>query len=158
MEMFPLQKLLAEENPTYTARFDPDVKFTCTSLHDLGEATAKILEQREEHFYATYQLVSTSQPMGYNEVCAIASKIIGKEIHVEIMPFQQTLDGSVGGMLGLQPGECARDGIQRMLLYYNYRGLVGSTNVMRWVLGREPLSWERWCEMIIKEVKEKKKG
>ena len=156
MDMFPLPKLLAEEIPTYTARWDPDVKFSYTSLHDLGEATAKILEQREEHFYATYQMVSTSQPMGYSEVCEIASKVIGKEIHLEVMPFQKTMDGSAEGMLGLPEGEYARDGVQRMLLYYNYRGLVGSTNVMRWLLGREPLSWERWCEMVVKEVEGRK--
>ena len=90
--------------------------------------------------------------MGYKEVCAIASKVIGKEVRVETMPFQQTMEGSAEGMLGLQPGEHARDGVQRMLLYYNSMGLVGSTNVMRWVLGREPLSWEKWCEMTIKEV------
>ena len=152
MDMFPLPKLLAEENPTYTAGWDPGVKFSYTSLHDLGEATAKILEQREQHFYATYQMVSTCQPMGYNEVCEIASKVIGKEIHVETMPFQKTMEGSAEGMLGLPPGEYARDGVQRMLLYYNYRGLVGSTNVMRWVLGREPVSWERWCERIVEEM------
>ena len=155
MDMFPLLKLLAEENPTYTARWDPDVRFSYTSLHDLGEATAKILEQREQHFYATYQMVSTGTPMGYNEVCKIASKVIGKEIRVETIPFQKTMEGSAEGTLGLSPGEYARDGVQRMLLYYNYRGLVGSTNVMRWVLEREPLSWERWCEMTIKEVEGK---
>ena len=153
MDMFPLPKLLSEKNPTYTARWDPDVKFSYTSLHNLGEATAKILEQRESHFYATYQMVSTSPPMGYNEVCEIASKVIGKEIHVETMPFQKTMEGTAEGMLGLPPGEYARDGYQRMLLYYNYRGLVGSTNVMRWVLGREPMSWERWCEMTVEKVK-----
>ena len=157
MENFPLQKLLAEENPTYTARFDQDVKFSYTSLHDLGEATARILEQRGEHCHATYQMVSTSQPMGYKEVCGIASKVIGKEIRVETLPFQKTIEGSAEGVLGLPEGDYARDGVQRMLLYYNYRGLVGSTNVMRWVLGREPLSWQRWCEMIIEDVKEKKR-
>ncbi len=152
MDMFPLPGLLSEEYSIYITHWDPSVKFSYTSSRDLAEATAKILEQRESHFYATYQMVSTSPPMGYNEVCEIASKVIGKEIHVEAMPFQKTMQRSVEGMLGLPPGEYARDGIQRMLSYYNYRGLVGSTNVMRWVLGREPMSWEKWCEMTIKQV------
>ena len=154
MDQFPLPKLLSEENPTYTAHWDPDVKFSYTSLYDLGEATAKILEQREWHFYATYQMVSTAQPMGYREGCDIASKVIGTKIRVEVMPFQETMmgKGSAEGMLGLPKGEYARDGVQRMLLYYNYRGLVGSRNVMGWVLGREPLSWEAWCEMVVREV------
>lgn len=155
MDMFPLAKLLSEENPTYTAHWDPAVKFSYTSLHDLGEATAKILEQREEHFYATYQMVSTDVPMGYQDVCAIASKVIGKEIRVEVMRFQKVMEGegSAEGLFGLERGEQQRDGVQRMLLWYQYRGLVGSRNVMGWVLGREPVGWEEWCEGVVRDVR-----
>ena len=45
-------------------------------------------------------------------------------------------------MFGLGDNPHTRDVAQRRLLYYNYRGWVGSTNVMRWVLGREPMGWE----------------
>ena len=155
MDMFPIQKLLLEEKPVYTALWDQDIKFSYTSLYDLAEATATILEQRERHFYATYQMVSTSSPMGYREVCEIASRVTGKEIQLETMPFQKTLEGNVESMLGSPPGEYARDGIQRMLLYYNYRGLVGSTNVMTWVLRREPTSWEDWVRKEMEECREK---
>ena len=154
MDMFPIQKLLSEEDPTYIARWDPDVKFSYTSLHDLGDAATKILEQREEHFWATYQMVSTSLPMGYREVCELASKVVGKEVRVETMPFQKTMEGKgeAEGMLGLPPGEHERDGIQRMLLYYEYRGLVASTNVMRWILGREPTNWDDWIRGKMRET------
>ena len=155
MDMFPLQRLLSEENPTYTAHWDPAVKFSYTSLHDLGEATARILEQREAHFYATYQMVSTDVPIGYKDVCDIASRVIGKEMRVEVMPFQETMrgEGTAEGLLGLERGEHERDAVQRMLLYYDHRGLVGSRNVMGWVLGREPLGWEAWCEGVVREVR-----
>ena len=154
MDIVPIQKLLSEEDPTYIARTDPDVKFSYTSLHDLGDAAARILEQREEHFWATYQMVSTSPPMGYREVCELASKMMGKEITVEMMPFQKTMEGEgkAEGLLGLPPGEHERDGIQRMLLYYEYRGLVASTNVMKWVLGREPNNWDDWIRGKMRET------
>lgn len=92
--------------------------------------------------------------MGYDEVCAIASKVIGKEIQVAVMPFAETMsgEGSAEGVLGLPGGIYARDAVQRMLLYYNYRGVVGSRNVMGWVLGREPVGWEGWCEGVVREV------
>lgn len=146
MDMFPLQQLLSSESPTYTARFDPTVPFSYTSLVDLGEAAAKILEEREKHFFATYQLTSTTPPMGYSQVCEIASKMIGKDIKVEQMPFEKTMGGNVDALMGLKPHPSTRDGMQRMLLYYNYRGLVGNNNLMRWILGREPMSWEKWIE------------
>ena len=118
-----------------------------TSLYDLAEASSKILEQHEVHFYATYQMVSISPPTGYREVCEIVSKVIGKEIQVEQMPYQKKLerDPPVGKMFGLEENPHTRDVAQRMLLYYNYRGLVGSTSVLRWVLGREPMGWEAWA-------------
>jgi uncharacterized protein YbjT (DUF2867 family) len=146
MDTFPIQKLLSEEKPIYTALCNPDVKFSYTSLRDLGEAAAKILEQREEHFHATYQLVSTSPLMSYRDVCEIASRVIGKNILLRTTPFQKTLEGNVGGMLGLPEDAYRRDGVQRMLLYYESRGLVGNTNVMRWILGREPSGWEAWVK------------
>ena len=113
---------------------------------DLGDAAAKVLEEGEKHFYATYQLISTTPPMGYRQVCEIAGKKIGKQIKVEQMPFQKTMEGDIEAMFGLKPNPSTRDQAQRMLLYYNYRGLVGNNNVMRLVLGREPLSWENWME------------
>lgn len=148
IDNFPIQKLLSEEKPVCPARWDPDVLFSYTGLYDLAEATSKILERREDHFYATYQMVSTSPPMGYREVCEIVSKVIGKDIKVEQVPYQKLLerDPPVEKMFGLGENPHTRDVAQRMLLYYNYRGLVGSTNVMRWVLGREPTGWEGWVK------------
>lgn len=88
--------------------------------------------------------------MSYHEICAIVGKKIGKEVKAETVPFAQTvgIEGgkSVEAMFGLQENEYSRDAAQRMLLYYNYRGLVGSTNVLRWVLGRETMGWEAWVE------------
>ena len=155
MDTFPIQKLVLEGKPIYTALCNPDVKFSYTSLNDLGEAAAKILEQREDHLWATYQLVSTSPPMSHRDVCEIASRVIGRDILLRTMPFQKTLEGHVGGMLGLPEDAYTRDGVQRMLLYYENRGLVGSTNVMRWVLGREPTGWEEWIGGKIREVEGK---
>lgn len=120
MENFPIQKLVSEEKPMCPARWDPDVPFSYTSLYDLAEATSRILELREDHFYATYQMVSTSPPMGYREVCEIVSKFIGKDIKVEQMPFQKTLerDPPVENLFGLGEDPHTRDVAQRMLLYY----------------------------------------
>lgn len=154
MENFPIQKMLSEEEPMYPARWDPDVPFTYTSLYDLAEASSKILDQREAHFYATYQMVSTSPPTSYREVCASISKTIGKDIKVEPMPFQKTMEREppVEKMFGLGENAHTRDAAQRMLLYYSYRGLVGSTNIMRWLLGREPMGWEGWVSGKMEEL------
>ncbi|CAD6586854.1 MAG: hypothetical protein ASARMPREDX12_002535 [Alectoria sarmentosa] len=154
MENFPIQKMLSEEEPMYPAPWDPDVPFTYTSLYDLAEASSKILDQREAHFYATYQMLSTSQPTSYREVCASIGKTIGKDIKVKPMPFQKTMEREppVEKMFGLGENAHTRDVAQRMLLYYSYRGLIGSTNIMRWLLGREPTGWEGWVSGKMEEL------
>ena len=153
MDMFPIEKLISEQFPTYTARWNPDMTFSYTALQDLAEVAAKVLEEREQHNLAQYPLVSTSVPMGYREVCKIAGEKIGKEITVEQMPFQKLIDGNSEAMFGLKEHPYTRDGIQRMLLYYNYHGLVGSANVMTWLLGRRPTSWENWIEGKIRHIR-----
>jgi hypothetical protein len=48
-----------------------------------------------------------------------------------------------------------RDAAQRMLLFYNYRGLIGNPNVLNWLIGRKPLSYADWVDMRVKEEKSK---
>ena len=150
MDNFPLQKLLDSE--AYTALWGIDIPFSYTSLDDLSDVAAKVLKEREKHVYATYQLISTTPPMDYRQLCEIAGKKIGKQIKVEQMQFQKTMEWNLEAMFGLKPHPSTRDQAQRMLLYYNYRGSVGNNNVMRWVLEREPLTWEKWMEGKMDEV------
>lgn len=151
MEMFPIKKLLAEGSPIYPARWNPDTPFSYLSAYDLGEATAIIMTEREKHYLAQYPLVSTHLAGGYRQVCAIASKMIGKEIKIERTSFEDIVNGSIEQRFGFKQHPTTRDIAQRMLLYYNFHGLVGNPNVLGWLLKRKPLSWETWIEMKMKE-------
>ena len=146
MDMFPIKQLTSEKSPVYQARWDPSIPFSYTALHDLGEATAKIMDEREKHYMAQYPLVSTSPPMGYGEVCKIASKRLGKDIKVEHKSMFEAAEGLMKAIGGPDPPPYTRDGVQRMLLWYNYHGLMGNPNVLEWILGRKPMSWEAWIE------------
>jgi len=154
MDMFPLPMLMASPEPVYPAGWDPSKPFGYTSAKDAGEAGAKVLQERQEHYFAQYPLVSTKVPIGYAEVCKIASKMIGKEIKVEQKPLLEAaarLTNSIVG--GDEVPDATRDAAQRMLLYYEYYGLKGNSNVMKWLLGREPTTWEAWIEDKMKQVK-----
>lgn len=43
-------------------------------------------------------------------------------------------------------GDLVRDEAERLILFYMRRGLKGSPNVLRWLLGREPMTVEEWIE------------
>lgn len=85
MEMFPVPLLIQQDNPVYTANWDPTVPFSFVALRDLGEAAAKVLNERETHYFAQYSLVSAG-PYPYTEVVKIVGKEIGKEIRIEQRP------------------------------------------------------------------------
>lgn len=81
-----------EDNTVYKAAWDPNVSFSQIALKDLGEAAAKVITEREEHFFATYPLVST-RPTPYREVVSIVGSIIGREIKVEQLEYRQAVQG-----------------------------------------------------------------
>ena len=153
IEMFPIKKLLAEDSPTFPARWNPDTPFSYLAAYDLGEATAIIMTEREKHYLAQYPLVSMHLPGGYRQLCANTSKMIGKEIKIEQISFEEIVNGSVAQKF---KHPTTRDTAQRMMLYYNFHGLVGNPNILEWLLKRKPISWETWIEMKMKEERAEK--
>lgn len=155
MENFPLAKILSEEHPIYPAAYDPNVVFTWTSTKDLGEAAARVLEQREKHFYATYQCVSTPTPMTYVQAIDIVSKEIGKKIEIQRVPLEKVTEIMLPLVIGeREPTLEAIMGLKRLISYYNERGLVGNCNVLEWLLGHKALTYEAWAKIKVKEVRE----
>lgn len=80
LDQFPVQQLLQQETPIFSASFDPQVTFSIIVLQDLVEALALILE-REKHYLAEYTACSTG-PISYAEVIATLSTEIGKPIQI----------------------------------------------------------------------------
>ncbi|KAH0153008.1 NAD(P)-binding protein, partial [Aureobasidium melanogenum] len=154
MEMLPLAKLIQDENPIYPCNWDPATKFSFVTTRDIGEAAAKVLEQREKHTAATYQLVSTASPLSYVQVCDIVSKVLGKEVKAEQKGFEDAVNTSIKMINGgKEPPKAMKEIGSRMFLYYNERGLIGNNNVLGWLLGREPTGYEEWVKMRAEEIK-----
>ena len=150
IDRFPLQQVL--DSGVAMSLWNPDVQFSHTCLYDYAEMSARVLEERETHYLAQYQAIST-KPLSHRDRCEALSKMIGKEVKVEMMPIDQTIGGKeTEKLFRLPPHPATRDDAQRLILYYNHRGIYGSPNVMKWVLGREPMSWEEWVKAKMAEL------
>ena len=148
IDNFPIKNIKKQENPIFQAHWNPEIKFSFLYLKDLAEITLKIIKEGPKHYYASYQLAST-QPMTYTELCSITSKMIKKNINIEQEKFEENYLNFLKQINGNSDGPyhpTMRDAVQRMLLYYNDRGLIVSTNVMTWLLGHEPISVENWLQ------------
>lgn len=153
LDSFPLEKAL--ENGVCPHPYNINTKSSQTSLYDLGEAAAKILEERDKHYLAQYQMISVG-PSSRREQCEEASQILGKELKAEALPLQVSLGDEANKTLGIGSHPYTIDGARRLNLYYNHRGLLGNPNTMRWLLGREPMSFEEWLKGKMASLKGEK--
>lgn len=149
---FPLPMLAEQEAPVFKAPYNLNA-FSFTILEDYVEAAARVFGEREKHYFAQYPLVST-YPIHYNDIVAEASEAIGREVKVERIPYEQAVEGMTTRLAG--GGEVdpkLRDAAERLLLYYNRRGLVGSPTVMEWLIGRRPMTPSEWMRATVEKVR-----
>ncbi|PWY81000.1 NAD(P)-binding protein [Aspergillus eucalypticola CBS 122712] len=153
LDPLPVSQLLQQETPIFSAKFDPDITFSFTVLKDLAEAFAKILNEREKHYLAEYTACSTG-PTSYTDVISVLGKEIGKPIQIELLEYSKSaeiFEKAIAGN-GAIP-RTTRDTIQRLMLYYNFYGIKGNTNVLEWLLGRKPTTVQEFLHQKVLECK-----
>ena len=146
---------LDQDKPVYLALYDPTIPFSFLALRDLGEASSRVIMEREKHYFAVYPLTSTG-PMPYTEFVRIVGSEMGKDVSVERLPYETAVDKMCNGLLKSKSADQGyRDGPERMLLFYNKRGLIGSPNVLQWLLGRQPTSISQLARIEINAASRK---
>ncbi|OLV16245.1 SDR family oxidoreductase [Deinococcus marmoris] len=117
--------------------WSPDQPMSVVDLQDVAEVAVKVLGE-DTHLRAAYDLVG-DQPLSQREMAGIIGKVAGKTIEVQQLPFASV----TARMPRSTPLEAyGSDSLERMFLYYSRHGLTGSPNVLGWVLGRPPTSYE----------------
>ncbi|KAJ9603040.1 hypothetical protein H2200_012335 [Cladophialophora chaetospira] len=129
-----------EEKPVYMAAYDPSVKFSFTTLRDYAEASVKVIREGPKHFFATYEILST-WPMDYHAYVKEVGDVLGKDFEIKQLEYGQAVEGfckTVFKADSLDEVDIRnREGPERMLLYYNTRGLNGNPGVLEWLIGRK---------------------
>ncbi|KAJ0275773.1 hypothetical protein Brms1b_006649 [Colletotrichum noveboracense] len=161
MDAYPVAHLASMESPSMERLWKPNMPNSLIALRDLGEAAAKVLTEREKHFYAQYPLASTL-PTTDAEVFEAISKKIGKEVQVNKPTFEKGVENALAMLFGGNSMLCAegdlrpdvtKDEAERLILFYNRYSLAGNPNVLRWLLGREPTTVEQWVKLQLDEAK-----
>lgn len=157
MDMLPVAQLLAQEQPIYTANWNPEVTFSFLALKDLGEAAAKVIEERERHYLAQYPLCST-RAYSYRDVIRIVSESIGKDITIKRREIEEGATALMTMLYGdaAQVPSQTRDAAQRLLLYYNHHGLKGNPNVLEWLIERKPTTHQEWVRIQVEKASKAK--
>lgn len=161
MDAYPVARLAGMEVPLMEPMWQPDVPNSLLALRDLAEAGAKVLLEREKHYYAQYPLCSTL-PTSDSAVFEAIGKAIGKEIQVKVLSFEQGVDRLLNLLFSgsstlasegdLRP-DITRDEAERLILFCTRYSMAGNPNVLRWLLGREPTTVEEWVKLQLQKAK-----
>ncbi|KAL6708062.1 hypothetical protein ACN47E_003496 [Coniothyrium glycines] len=148
MDNIHISMLAKQNKPEFKAAWDADTKFSMIALSDLAAAMKLVLYQRQRHIHAQYPLVGTQKTISFAEAMDVISRKIGKEVKIEKLEYKEAVEGLLVRLFGTSEGINTRnrDVAQRMVLFYDNRGLVGNSNVLEWLLGRKALQFEEWVE------------
>ncbi len=138
-----MQNLLANwksivEDGVLRVPYSVESKFSFVDLEDIAEA-AKIVLTEPDHKNAVYELASTL-PMSHVEVAEILSRVLKRDVRAkeeEIADWRHRTKGM---------SEYAIENLVKMFEYYDRWGLTGNLNVLRWLLKREPTSFELFIQ------------
>lgn len=157
MESFDLPGFIKGGGSVMPRFWNPETQFSLVSTRDVGEVCANIFADPEKHLYATYQLVGTASPMSYVDAAAIVSEELGRDVKLEQKSLEDGVEIFAGALTHGKPEEAGfemRQGIGKMFMYYNGKGLVGNKNVLEMLLGRRPLDYRDWVKLNVKEARE----
>jgi NAD(P)H dehydrogenase (quinone) len=125
--------------------YPPETRLSLVDLEDIGEVAATVLMQHG-HGGASYELVGT-KPLSQTEVASAIGVALGRVVRVEAeTPTAWEARAATRGV-----GEQERAALAAMFRYYAGHGLIGSTNTLRWLLGRPPNDLAAFLGRIVRE-------
>lgn len=122
--------------------FNVDVKFNVADLRDLAEATA-IVATEPGHLYITYELAGP-EALSQRDMAATISRVLGRVIRAEALSLEQVAKNA-------RAAGASDDRVEQMLImngHYDHFGFRGNPNVLRWILGREPNTYENYVKRL----------
>ena len=119
--------------------------FSFVHLEDIAEA-AKVVLTQAGHKNAIYELAGTL-PTSHMDVAEVFCRVLGRDVHAE---KEEIGDWKARAQQG-RISKYALENLINMFTYYDQWGLVGNSNVLRWLLKREPMSLESFIVRIANE-------
>ena len=124
------------ETGIHAMPFNIDVRFNVVDLRDLAEAMA-IVATNPGHLYATYELAGP-EALSQRDMAAVISRVLGREIRAAAVSLEELEKNA-------RAAGASDDRVTQMLTmnkHYDQFGFRGNPNVLRWILGREPNTFE----------------
>jgi uncharacterized protein YbjT (DUF2867 family) len=113
-------------------------------LDDVTDVAASVLADSEHHAGATYELVAPGRYTAH-DLAKIISGVLGREIpakQIDTEVFLKTFLGTTD--LSQFPNETRT--ARAISARYSSHDFIGNPNVLTWLLGRQPTTWEQFVK------------
>ena len=133
------------ETGIHAMPFNIDMKFNVADLRDLAEATA-IVATSPGHLHATYELAGP-EALSQRDMAAVISRVLGRKIRAEALSLDQMEKNA-------RAAGASDDRVTQMLTmnnHYDQFGFRGNPNILRWLLGRAPNTFENYVNRLAGE-------
>ena len=123
-----------------TTGWSPDRVQSLVDIGDVTDVAAAVLTDSVRHAGATYELVGRGRYTAH-DMAAIIAKVLRREIHVEVVDAETYLKALFGDR---DPTAHETLVARSLRSRYSSHDFLGNANVLAWLLGREPTSFEQF--------------
>ena len=138
--MLPLKLKTAFERSRYTVAWSPDRRQSLVHIGDVAEVAALALLNSEHHVAATYELAGTDR-LTARDMARTIGEVTGRGIAVEEIDVETFLRALFGERDRSSLEHQVR-AVRSLHTCYSAHDFVGNANVLTWLLGRAPRSFE----------------
>jgi len=141
--MLPFRMKSVFEESVFRLTWSLDRHQSMIAVADIAEVAALVLSESERHLAATYELVGPGRYTAH-DIGRVLSGVVEREIRVErIEPsaFAQAMFGNQDAAALQYKARAA----QAIAARYSSHDFVGNPNVLTWLLGRQPTSFEEFA-------------
>jgi uncharacterized protein YbjT (DUF2867 family) len=138
--MLPLKLRSSFETGVYRMSWSPERKQSLVALSDLTDVCVEVISNGAHHFGATYELASPGRYTGH-DLCEVIGRVMGRRIALEQITPDQYLRMVFGDFVDADFAHQLR--VHRSIgARLSSHDFVGNPNVLTWLLGREPVTFE----------------
>jgi NAD(P)H dehydrogenase (quinone) len=123
--------------------YDPSARLSMVDLEDIAEAASCVI-QRPGHIGAIYELAGP-EPLSQIEVARILAEVLGHP--VEVRQNNRIEWEKKARAAKMDP--FAVDTLLKMFVYYENNGLVGSPNVLEWLLEKPAHRFSGFVKSVV---------
>lgn len=128
----------------YPSMYALATRVSLVDLDDVGEVAAMVLREND-HFNASYELCS-GESLSVSEIITLWSNHLGTPIEGRVIPMPTWEDSARNS--GLDSTRVAT--LSRMFQYYEAHGFPGNSNVLSWILHRNPTSYGDFIDKTLR--------